>query len=103
VTIDRYNALPFAAPNLDYFQADRSQVDAKIVINNYHILDNAFTGAYAPGANTLYVVVKNEQATQGQFQIGVRSIPTTLVGPGGSDSPLTFGGQIRSLVIDPEI
>ena len=102
-SIDRYDALPFTAPNLDYFQADRSQVDAKIVINNYHILDNAFTGAYAPGANTLYVVVKNEQATQGQFQIGVRAIPTTLVGPGSPDSPLTFGGQIRSLVIDPEI
>src|SRR5205807_1911213 len=71
--VDRYDQLPNASANFDYFPADRSSIDAKIVVNNWHVLDNAWTDDpnttdYSPGANTIYVAVKNEQGTQGSFQ-----------------------------------
>ena len=103
--IDSYVELPTEpAPSFDYFPADRSSIDARIVVNNFHILDNAFINDpnqtdYSPGANTLYVSVKNEQATQGLFTISVGAIPVTLVGPGTASN---FQAPTDYLPIDPE-
>lgn len=103
--IDSYVELPTEpAPSFDYFPADRSTIDARIVVNNFHVLDNAFVNDpnetdYSPGANTLYVSVKNEQATQGLFTISVGAIPVTLVGPGTTSN---FQAPTDYLPIDPE-
>lgn len=108
-SIDSYVELPTEPPpSFDYYPADRSTVDARVVVNNYHILDDAFTDDpnqtdYSPGLvngqPTLYVSVKNEQGTQGHYRIHAEAVPTTFVGPGTLDP---FGPADVGLGIDPE-
>ncbi|MFI5377950.1 MAG: CARDB domain-containing protein [Tepidisphaerales bacterium] len=99
--IDQYVELPTSepSPSFDYYPADRSVIDSRIVVNNYHILDGIFTGAYAPGLNTLYVSVKNEQASTGRYSISAGAVPVTQVGPGNQNN--LFGGT-APIIINPE-
>lgn len=96
------------APSFDYFPANRSQVDSQVTVNNYHILDGQFTGtdpvfhgSYATYANTVFVAVKNEQGSQGQYRIHAEAVNEPLVGPGAPDNELTFGGFNFPTFIDP--
>ena len=104
--IDRYDELPTEPPpSFDYYPADRSTVDARVVVNNYHILDGAFVSPYisfyGQGFNTIYIAVKNEQGTQGHYRVGAAAVPTTLVGPGSPQPVSSFTGGVKTLVIDP--
>lgn len=73
-------------------------------MNNYTILPAAFTDDpnqtdYSPGTGRLFVPVKNEQGTQGLYQIHVGAVPTNYIGPGAFDP---FGPPDLSFNIDPE-
>ena len=89
-------------PSFDYFPADRSKVDAQVTVNNYHILDGEFTGNFAGNANTIYIVVKNEQGSQGQFRINAGPVAEPDAGPGTPNPTLSFGDGFTYLTINPE-
>jgi CARDB/Dockerin type I domain len=78
--------------NQDYFPADRSSIDSKIVVNNYDVIPTSTTGpkvvtagAAEPDslvAATVYVVVMNEQGTLGHYQVWATGAPQVTLGPG---------------------
>ena len=88
-------------PSFDYFPANRSQVDAQVTVNNYHILDGEFTGNFAGNANTIYIAVKNEQGSQGQYRIHAEAVHEPDAGPGRPNPTISFGGLTTQLIIDP--
>lgn len=93
------------APSFDYYPADRSTIDARIVVNNYHILDHEYDDpSYGQfDKNNVYVAVLNEQGSQGQYKISAGPVNEPLVGPGAPDNELTFqGGPTVPLIINPE-
>jgi len=92
------------APSFDYYPADRSTIDAQVVVNNYHILDHEYDDAsYGQfDKNNVYVAVLNEQGSKGQYKISAGPVNEPLVGPGVPYQPLSFGGPPTQLFIDPE-
>ena len=89
-----FDSLAGVSPSLDYFPADRSSVDSRIVINNTHVFDGVFDDPanqpgvlYSPGLNTVYLAVKNEQGSQGRFRVHFEPVQNRLVGPGSIEFP----------------
>jgi hypothetical protein len=75
-------------PNLNWFPADRSKIDAQTYINDFGLIgyagnDNPYGGA---GGNLYYVVVKNQEGTRGRFKLVVDTAPMPLVGDVSSPS-----------------
>jgi hypothetical protein len=68
-------------PNLDWFAADRSRIDAQSYINDFDLLKyDAPEDPYGTGGNLYYVVVKNQEATQGRFKLVVDTASMPLLG-----------------------
>lgn len=91
------------APSFDYVPGNRSQIDAQVVVNNWHILDHAYDSSnYGQfDRNNVYVAVMNEQGSQGRYRIFAGPVTEPQVGPGTPSQPLTFGDGSTFLTIDP--
>jgi hypothetical protein len=76
-----FTKLPGTAPSFDYYPGDRTQVDAKIVVNNID-LDPTLIGGEFPESNNIYVVVMNEQGSEGGYTLTAMPVTTTTTGPG---------------------
>jgi hypothetical protein len=63
--------------NLDWYQADRSQIDAQIYVNNFEWVKAIQPGTdpYGTGGGMYFVVVRNEQGTSGDYTIEVDAPP----------------------------
>ena len=72
-----------------------------MTVNNYHVLDGEFTGNFAGNPNTIFIAVKNEQGSRGQYQIHAGPVVEPLVGPGTPYQFISFGGPMEQLFIDP--
>ena len=72
-----YQELIGSSLNQDYYPSSRASVDSKIVVNNYDLVKGLSTSA-----QTIYVVVMNEQGTQGSYEIAASAEPQSAVGPG---------------------
>jgi CARDB len=69
-------------PSLDYYPATQTPVNSKLIVNN-----TDFTAAQSGGANVFYVVVMNQQGTEGRYQIFATPVPTPATeGPGNGTS-----------------
>lgn len=98
-TVSYIAAVPEVSPNLDWFPADRSQIDAQIHINDFDLLGYSNpNNPYGTGGGEYYIVVKNEQGTQGQYHIEVdaQSFPEL----GGTNLPAdnTYPDALKSQV-----
>ncbi len=82
-TLNKYTRVPGTAPSFDYFPADRSQVDARIVANNLDVAPIFFEGEFG-GPVKIYVVVMNEGGSRGQYRVTAEPAPIVNVGPGNS-------------------
>ena len=94
-TLDYLGQIAEAAPSRDWYPADRSQIDAQTYINDFDTIDYDFGGdnlGHGPDADPYhtrggqyFVVVKNEEGTQGRYRIEVDA-PTFP--PLGGTNPL---------------
>jgi hypothetical protein len=85
--------------SLDWFQTDRSKIDAQNYINDFDLVryssadfdspPNVDTDPYGTGGNLYYVVVKNQEGTQGRYKLVVDTASMPLVGI----NPPTGGGN----------
>ncbi len=106
-----YLPVPGTALSTDYNPGDRLPVDARVIVNNYHLFDTAFPYEAGGSANTtFYAVVKNEQATTGRFTISVGPTGDTNVTPDGSYGlttlpylPNPVGNAPRTLPATPPV
>ncbi len=68
--------------DLDWYAADRSQIDAETFINNVDYLKYTQTGTdpYGTGGGMYFVVVRNQEGSQGQYILEVDTAPMPLQG-----------------------
>lgn len=78
---NQYERVPGTAPSFDYFPADRSSVDARIVVNNTDVGAWYAEGEFG-GPIKIYAVVMNEGGSQGQYRVTVEPAPQITAGPG---------------------
>lgn len=80
-SLNKYTRVPGTAPSFDYFPADRSSVDARIVVNNLDIASIYAEGEFG-GPIPIYVVVMNEGGSRGQYRVTAEPAPVVDAGPG---------------------
>jgi hypothetical protein len=85
-----------ALTSFDWYQADRSQIDAQSYINDFDLLrydETGDTDPYGAGlGGAYYVLVRNQEGSQGKFEIEVDAAPFTLAGDNGQAAYLPAAG-----------
>jgi hypothetical protein len=80
------NTAEHANFNLDWYLADRSQIDAQSYVNDFDLFrysddgDQATFGDYVTGGGMYYVVVRNQEGSQGKYRIEVNTADFPLLG-----------------------